>query len=60
MKNRSLFILIVIAFVIAPAIYFFVAGKNFENSDIRNILVGIQVLAGVVLLIVYGRKTRDK
>lgn len=60
MKNRNLFLFLVIVFVIAPAIHYFIAGENFDNSVIRNVLVGIQALVGIVLLVVYGRKPKHQ
>jgi hypothetical protein len=59
MKNRNLFFLLIIIVIVAPAIHFFIAGKNYNSSSIRNILVGIQILVGVVLLLVYGRKNKN-
>jgi hypothetical protein len=59
MKNRNLFLLLVIIVIVAPAIHYFIAGENYENSSIRSILVGIQVLAGIVLLVVFGRRKKE-
>jgi len=59
MKNRNLFLFLVIICIIAPAIHYFVAGKNFENANVRNILVGVQALAGVALVVLYGRKSKE-
>lgn len=59
MKNRNLFLLLVIVVIVAPAIHYFIAGQNFDNSSVRNILVGIQIIVGIVLLVVYGRKTKE-
>jgi len=60
MKNRNLFLFLVIICIIAPAIHYFVAGKNFDNTNVRNILVGIQALAGVALVVLYGRKSKPE
>ncbi|MBK9256617.1 MAG: hypothetical protein IPM42_14100 [Saprospiraceae bacterium] len=59
MKNRNLFFLLVAIVIVAPAIHYFIAGENYNNTSIRNILVGIQILVGVVLLVVYGRKNKN-
>lgn len=58
MKNRNLFLLIVVVFLITPAIYYFISGKNNDGDDIRNILVAIQAIAGFALLIIFGRKNK--
>ena len=58
MKNRSLFLLLVIVVILAPAIHYFIGGDNQENTQIRNVLVGIQIICGVVLLIVFGKKSK--
>jgi hypothetical protein len=56
MKNRNLFILLIIICVLAPGIHYFIGGKQFDNSSIRNILVGVQIVGGLLLLFLYGRK----
>lgn len=56
MKNRNLFILLIIICVLAPGIHYFIGGKQFDNSAIRNILVGVQIIGGLLLLFLYGRK----
>jgi hypothetical protein len=48
----------VIVFIITPAIHFFIAGEQYDNTKIRNILVGIQAVVGVILIILYGRKPK--
>ena len=60
MENRNFFILLVIICVLTPGIHYFIAGKNFDNATIRNILVGVQVLGGLILLFVYGKKPEKK
>lgn len=60
MKNRTLFLFLVILVIVSPAIHYFIAGENYENSAVRNALVAIQVLVGVALLIIYGRKANEK
>jgi hypothetical protein len=60
MKNRNLFILLVIICVIAPGFHYFIGGKSFDNTTTRNILVGIQILGGLILLFLYGRKADNK
>ena len=59
MKNRNLFVFLVTIVIVAPAIHYFIAGDNFDNSIFRNILVGIQILVGIALLVFFGRKTKD-
>jgi hypothetical protein len=59
MKNRNLFLFLVIICIIAPAIHYFIAGKNYGDTNIRSILVGVQALAGIALLIIYGRKSKE-
>jgi hypothetical protein len=59
MKNRNLFLFLIIIVIVAPAIHYFIAGENYGNSNVRNLLVGIQILVGIVLLVVYGRKSKD-
>jgi hypothetical protein len=59
MKNRNLFLLLVIIVIVAPAIHYFIAGENYGNSSVRSVLVGIQILVGIILLVVYGRKKKD-
>jgi len=60
MQNRNLFILLVIICILAPGIYFFIAGKDSEHSMLRNALVGVQVVGGIILLIIFGRKPVKK
>jgi len=60
MKNRNLFILIIIVFILAPAIHFFIAGKDVEQSTLRIVLVGLQILGGIFLVIYYGLKPKEK
>jgi len=58
MKNRSLFIILVIICILAPGIHYFISGNNFDNTTIRSILVGIQIVAGLALLLLYGMKSK--
>ena len=59
MKNRNLFLFLVIICIISPAIHYFIEGKNYGDTNIRSILVGVQALAGIALLIIYGRKSKE-
>ncbi len=59
MKNRNLFLLLVIVVLVVPGIHFFIAGKNAETSSLRNVLVGVQVLVGFALLFLF-RKPEEK
>ncbi|MCB0620775.1 MAG: hypothetical protein KDC43_05145 [Saprospiraceae bacterium] len=56
MKNRNLFLLLVFICVLAPGIHYFVAGRQFDHTTLRNVLVGVQILGGIALLLLYGRK----
>ncbi len=60
MKNRSLFLFLVILVILTPAIHYFIAGESYDNSNTRNILVGIQVFVGIVLLVVFGGKQKKR
>ncbi len=60
MENRNLFILLVIICVLAPGVHYFIAGKNFDHTLLRNVLTGIQILGGVALLVLYGRGKKGK
>ncbi|GEM_PF-1250220 len=55
MKNRNFFLLLVIICIFAPAVHYFIAGKDQEHSTIRNVLVVVQIAAGVLLLFLFGR-----
>ena len=59
MKNRNLFLLLVIVVLVVPGIHFFIAGNNAETSSLRNVLVGVQVLVGFALLFLF-RKPEEK
>lgn len=59
MKNRNLFLVLVIIVIVAPAIHYFIAGNNSDNSNLRNILVGVQIFVGIILLLVFGMKRKD-
>ena len=59
MKNRNLFLFLVILVIVTPAIHYFIAGESYYNSSTRNILVGVQVLVGIFLLVIYGRKQKN-
>jgi len=56
MKNRNLFVLLVVLVVLAPGIHYFIGGADQEQTTVRNILVGLQIVGGIVLLLLYGRK----
>jgi len=56
MKNRNLFLLLVILVILAPAIHYYIGGKNEENTTVRNVLVGVQIAVGVLLLLIFGIK----
>lgn len=58
MENRNLFILLVVICVLAPGVHYFMSGNNFDNTSTRNILVGLQILGGFVLLFLYGKKPK--
>lgn len=60
MENRNLFITLVLACVLAPGLHYFIAGKDLDNSTIRNVLVGVQILGAIVLLLIYGKKRARK
>ncbi|MCB0647492.1 MAG: hypothetical protein KDC49_12575 [Saprospiraceae bacterium] len=59
MKNRNLFLLLVAIVIVAPAIHYYIAGENYDNTLLRNILVGVQILVGLVLLVVFGRQQKS-
>jgi len=58
MKNRNLFVFLIIIFIVTPAIHYFVAGEQYDNTDFRNVVVVLQALVGLILVIMYGRKTK--
>jgi hypothetical protein len=60
MKNRNLFILLVIVCVLAPGIHYFVGGRNFDNSTLRNAMTAVQILGGIALIVLYGREKEEK
>jgi len=60
MENRNLFVLLVIIAVLAPAIYYFVSGRNYDHTSIRSILVVFQFLGGLALLYFFAFKTKKK
>lgn len=60
MKNRNLFLFLVILVIVTPAIHYFIAGENYDNSSTRNALVGVQMVVGIALLLLFGRKPGSK
>lgn len=60
MKNHSYTAYFILLFMVAPGVYYFISGEHFENSIIRNSLVGVQILGGLVLVFIYSRKTDQK
>lgn len=60
MENRNLFVLLVIVTVLAPAIYFFISGRNYDHSSTRNILVVFQFLGGLALWYFFAFKAKKK
>lgn len=60
MQNKILVIMIIIICVIGPGIHYFIGGRNFENSNLRNMLVGLQILGGLVVIFFVGRQKEKK
>jgi uncharacterized membrane protein len=58
MKNRNLFNFLILIFVVAPAIHYFIGGENSQNTDLRNAMVVVQAVVGIVLMVVFGRKPK--
>ena len=56
MNKLNQFRLLVVIIIVAPAMHYFIAGKDQEHTLIRNILVIAQIGAGLLLLLLYGRK----
>ena len=50
-QNRQFFKYLLIIVLIAPAIHFFVAGKNQEHDLVRNALVVVQFFVGLAALL---------
>ncbi|MBL7979302.1 MAG: hypothetical protein JNN12_13260 [Bacteroidetes Order II. Incertae sedis bacterium] len=56
MKNRNLFNFLIVICIITPGIYYFISGDQLGNTTLRNLLVVVQIVAGLLLLFLYGRK----
>jgi hypothetical protein len=57
MKNRQLFLLLVVIVIVTPAIHFFISNADNDATNLRKLLVGVQMLAGLMLLFYFGRKS---
>ncbi|TNE61658.1 MAG: hypothetical protein EP344_05820 [Bacteroidetes bacterium] len=56
-RNRE-FAILVLLFIVAPGVYFFISGENHLAPPFRSYLVSAQVILGLVLSIVFW--TRHK
>ena len=58
MQDRILLIMIIIICVIGPGIHYFIGGRNFDNSNVWNILVGLQIVGGLAVIFFVGRQKK--
>ena len=57
-RNKQ-FALLVLLFIVAPGVHFFLGGLNHEVPISRSYLVGAQVILGLVLTLFLLRKKRE-
>lgn len=39
----------VMLFILGPDLHYFISGEYYNNSELRNILVGLQIITGAFL-----------
>jgi hypothetical protein len=57
-RDVALFLFVFAGIAAGQAVYWFVAGTYLDQSQIRNVLVVLQLLIGVAALVWLGRKLR--
>jgi|GEM_PF-4465991 len=62
MKSSTAMVLIIILVcMVGPGINYFLSGRSYDNSALRNLLVVVQILGGVGLIILLrGRGVQKK